>query len=576
MANAPQMKIPIGADTSDFDKGARKVKQEMKDLEKVSGDAFGAIGAALGVDTTKLNQFSSALSGLGQKLQAAGTEGTKAFGAILTAIGPIAGAVAGIGLAAATTAFKVLNEEAENFKSTIAGANIELATTAYIQTYKQVLHDINVEIGKTMAETESKMDKATGTAWAKITQFFISGAFGNLVTLGTPYGSTAGLDAYGKSLEKAEGAASRAEELTKEIFDLERKRAANMERVSELSYKIAEQERIAREALAAGDVVAAQNAISRARGYITERSRIQLQIEEKISNKMKERVGLAGSTIEEQDAAYAQSMKVFSIKQQEEQQLNTLVRLEKSVSGETTKQATALERSAAAGRELAASMAQILDTYTVGLPGGLDVDTDLTKPIVARAEVQYPEDGVLRNAGEHMGQQIAEGMKIKVADISGEIEGLVTDMAAKLGDILGTLVADLSNGENAWQNFESAAVNAFADMAAAVGKIAIEAGTASLGIQAALKLSPTGAYMAIAAGVALVALSAYAKQSLANVSAGNYAAGAGIVTSSSTSAGAYDYEQRDVYVNVTGTLTAEGDELVAVINNTKKKNLLTT
>ena len=82
--------------------------------------------------------------------------------------------------------------------------------------------------------------------------------------------------------------------------------------------------------------------------------------------------------------------------------------------------------------------------------------------------------------------------------------------------------------------------------------------------------------MAIAAGVALVALSAYAKQSLANVSAGNYAAGAGIVTSSSTSAGAYDYEQRDVYVNVTGTLTAEGDELVAVINNTKKKNLLTT
>ena len=59
------MKIPIGADTSDFDKGARKVKQEMKDLEKVSGDAFGAIGAALGVDTTKLNQFSSALSGLG-------------------------------------------------------------------------------------------------------------------------------------------------------------------------------------------------------------------------------------------------------------------------------------------------------------------------------------------------------------------------------------------------------------------------------------------------------------------------------------------------------------------------------
>ena len=141
MANAPQMKIPIGADTSDFDKGARKVKQEMKDLEKVSGDAFGAIGSALGVDTRQLTQFSSALSGLGRSLQQTGTEGQKAFGSILSSIAPLAGAIAGIGIAGATLAFKSLNSEAEAFKNTVAGANMEMATAAYIDTYRQALRD---------------------------------------------------------------------------------------------------------------------------------------------------------------------------------------------------------------------------------------------------------------------------------------------------------------------------------------------------------------------------------------------------------------------------------------------------
>jgi hypothetical protein len=37
-----------------------------------------------------------------------------------------------------------------------------------------------------------------------------------------------------------------------------------------------------------------------------------------------------------------------------------------------------------------------------------------------------------------------------------------------------------------------------------------------------------------------------------------------------------DFEGREVNVNVTGTLQADGDQLVAVINNSNKKSYYTT
>ena len=101
------MKIGIGADTGDFDKGAKKVKQEMKDLSKVSSDAFGAIGAALGVDVNKIQQFTSALQGLSAKLDQAGQAGTSAFGAIGKSVSAVGVGIAGLGLAAAIAALDI-------------------------------------------------------------------------------------------------------------------------------------------------------------------------------------------------------------------------------------------------------------------------------------------------------------------------------------------------------------------------------------------------------------------------------------------------------------------------------------
>ena len=62
---------------------------------------------------------------------------------------------------------------------------------------------------------------------------------------------------------------------------------------------------------------------------------------------------------------------------------------------------------------------------------------------------------------------------------------------------------------------------------------------------------------------------------MSNIANGNYSASAGMVSTSSSGI-SNDYEGREVNVNVTGTLQADGDQLVAVINNSNKKTYYTT
>jgi len=160
-------------------------------------------------------------------------------------------------------------------------------------------------------------------------------------------------------------------------------------------------------------------------------------------------------------------------------------------------------------------------------------------------------------------------------DVTQEINSMAQDMAVSIGDAMGNLFADLATGENAWGNFANAALSAFGDMAISVGKIAIEMGLATEGIKAALKLG--NPWVAIGAGFALVALGTFVKSSLANVANGaSYSSTANVASSGSSWSSSNDYESREVTVNVTGSLYADGDELLAVINNTEKKNFHTS
>ena len=567
------MKIGIGADTGDFDKGAKKVKQEMKDLSKVSSDAFGAIGNAIGVDTGKLGQFSSALQGIGTKLQQTGNEGAAAFGSILKSIGPVATGIAGLGIGAAVTAFKALKSEAEAFGNTIDGLNLKLSTQAYIDTYRQALHDANSETGKSVGEAMAEWQKGWARFKSNVGATFVQWVAGE---------DTVGLaEAWQKvsaAAEQAEAAAERNEARGSRMADVLKKELQVRKEVADIDLKIAQQQRIIRD-----------NSKSAA-----ERSQAEAEVRDLISQKTEKQKAIAQELYElqaamagETNSSYEEMAKVTSayehwqgILTAEENSMAKIDRYANSIKNSTDETAKNIARIKA----LRESGNKLQAVSSAGIP-----DLSQYNRVQVPAELIVPSQQEFSRFKELVDFQLA-GMDFQIGiELDAEkwqetaqhvADGLKSAMAQgveSMATAVGALLGDLATGQNGWENFANAAISAFGDMAISVGKIAIEAGTSVIALNAALSsMSVAGAYAAIAAGAALVILGSAVKTGMANIAKGNYSSSMGVASSSTTSSLVNAYEQRDVYVNVQGTLVADGDQLLAVINNTDKKNYFTT
>ena len=540
MAREPKMKIGIGADTGDFEKGARKVKQEMKDLNKVSSDAFAAIGNALGVDVGKVQQFSSALAGLGNKLAQTGAEGASAFSKIGGAVTAVGAGIAGLGLAAAIAAFKQLNAEAEAFESTIKGGAIKAQTDAYINAYKQSIRD-QMGTGEEASSWRSSWKEFWATWWANITS--------------------------GNNLEMANEAtqtAKRAKEIAAELYEIERQRKENAVKISQIDAQIAQQREIISDTTRSAAERAA--ALATAQQLIKDKLALQLPLAERQRDLIVEANGLTSTTMKDYDAEIAAKIYVNSLIEQEAAAQRSLLRQQKQIN-------TELKKTVETTNDIVRDLAPLDAVAGISGPRAtVQVPTSLAEPNNVE---EWRWDTVASIGDIHVGVKF-DVNTVKIQEMTKEVESAMQGLATNVGEILGQLAGDLATGGDAWGNFSNAAMSAFADMATAIGKIAIQTGIASLGIEAAITaLGGTGAALAISAGVALVALGAAVKAGLSNVASGNYSASAGVATSSYSSF-ASDYETRDVNVNVTGTLQADGDQLVAVINNTNNKNYYTT
>jgi hypothetical protein len=149
-------------------------------------------------------------------------------------------------------------------------------------------------------------------------------------------------------------------------------------------------------------------------------------------------------------------------------------------------------------------------------------------------------------------------------------EGL-TSMAEGFGEFIG----NLASGQASMGDFGKLIGTVFADMAINVGKVAIGAGMAVLGIKEALmSLNP---YVAIAAGIALVALGYAIKGSLKSA-----ASGGGSASGASSSPGSFTYDTTTtkkaapIEVHITGKLTGKGSDLAAIIDyESNRKRILT-
>lgn len=179
------------------------------------------------------------------------------------------------------------------------------------------------------------------------------------------------------------------------------------------------------------------------------------------------------------------------------------------------------------------------------------------------------------NEKMQMSTEALQPIAQEMIDMSNVINGAFGTMATGVGESIGMLLS----GTGDLQGFAAMVGNTFGDMAIQVGQIAIQTGIAVAGIKAALEsLNP---WVAIAAGVALVALGTAVKGALSGVASGSntFAGGTGIsddTYDTRTGADAWDRESRTVDVNVTGEFRLQGNTLVAAVNRENRRKGLTT
>lgn len=558
--NSAEMKVKATMDNSDLKKKTKESKEALKDFAKVGEDAVSSLGSAFGVNTGKIEQMMSAVRGLGENLSKSGNTGAAALGNLLKGVNGLTAGIAGIGIGAAVAGFKMLKDEAENFKQTVAGANIELATTAYIDTYKQVIHDFNRDLGKGFAETESGWKKFWGTIGSTLKAGFTTGAFA-AGDMPAEYQSQA-IENYSKLLSEAKTKGNEALRLSNEMYKTQREISDASVEWARMEREIAEQKRIAYDKTV--DTKTQQEALAKATELINQRYGEEAELRKRLADLQFEYNGLAESSVADIDKANQLRIQEEATVGRMNNALRELSERQATVTANAQKEAQARKEAAEQAAKMAQSRADLQawkDQATITTPLALPTQAvALETPGIA-----VPVTPELDTAA--------------VIDITNELQTVLTSAFDSIGTSLGGLIGDLATGGDAWSNFSSTAISAFGDMAISVGKMAISTGTVTLGIKAALE--SLNGYVAIAAGVALVALGTAVKTGLSNIAGGNYSAAGAVATSTGSYGSSYSgvgtsFDTRDITVNVRGSLRADGNQLLAVIENENTRRNHTT
>lgn len=556
--SSANLKVKATMDNADLKKKCKDSKDALRDFSKVSEDAVDALGDALGVNLNKFGEISNAIQGLGIKLKDSGDKGVAAFGNLLTGVNSLTLGLAGIGIGTVVAGFKLLSSEAENFKNTIAGANMELATAAYIDTYQQVIHDFNRDVGKGVAETESRFKRFFGTIGAGLRAGIQTGA---LASTGMGEFNTDAFERYANLVDDASTKARTAAEISNEIYTVQRQLSDKAVEWARAERNISEYKRIAYDKTV--DTVIQQQALTNAVELINKRYQEEANLRGRLADLQKEYNGLAESSVEDIEKANQLRVKEEEIISRMNNALRELSERQATITENAEKEAAARAAAAAAAEKMAQRRAEA-DAFA--------------ESMAITSSVNTPNEVVQMKP---VGIAVRPELDVQSAiDVSEELQQIMTSSFETIGVAIGGLIGDLATGGDAWANFADVAISAFADLATFVGKTAIATGTATLGIKAALE--SLNGWAAIAAGVALVALGAAVKASLSNAASGSYGYTGGGVASASGSYGSSSsgfgtgFEMREMTVNVTGTLRADGNQLLTVIENENKRKNHTT
>ena len=560
MAGAPNMKVRATMDNSDLKKKSQESKAALRDFEKTGTDAVGKLGEAFGVNTGKIGQMMSSLRGLGEKMTESGNAGTAAFGKLLTSVNGLTAGLAGIGIAGVVAGFKLLNEEATAFKNTMEGASIDVMTTAYIETYRQALHDFNAETGRTVAEAQASLLKGWSVFLAQLKNEVLN--MDLKTAIAGPLGAAllGGNQGNAAAYEDANAKATEAERIAKRIFDIQRRISDSAVEWARMERDIAEYKRIAYDKTA--DTATQQDALAKATELIRERYVEEARLRKQLADLQSQYNGLVSSSIADIDKANQLRIQEERVVVSMNNALRELSERQATITANVQKEAEA--------RRQAAAFIQQKEAYAADTAEARADLSAFSESLTSQAEMKFPKLEV----------PVMPVLDTKsIVDLSQQLESLLTGSIENLSAGIGNLIGDLATGGDAWGNFADMAISSFGDMAIAIGKMAVSTGVATLGIKAALEsLNP---YLAIAAGAALIALGSAVKAGLSNVAAGNYSASTNVASATGNyGAGSSPintaFENREMTIKVTGTLKAEGSQLVSVIENERTRLAHTT
>ena len=553
------MKVRATMDNSDLKKKSQESKAALRDFEKTGTDAVSKLGEAFGVNTGKIGEMMSSIRGLGVTMQESGNKGVAAFGSMLAGVNGLAAGIAGLGLGAALATFKMLSAEAENFKNTVAGANIELSTQAYIDTYRQFIHDLNRGIGEGVAETQSWWKKYTSTFGTNLKTWFLSGASSAADSFGAA--PVDGLSNYYEAVNGATDAAAEAERIVNEIFQVQRQISDASVEWARQERQIAEYKRIAYDKTVS--LAEQQEALRKAQELIVERYQQEADLRERLADLQAEYNSLASSSVADIDKANQLRIQEERVVASMNNALRELSERQATINAEIAKEVQL--------RQQAAAFIQQKEAYAADTAGArADMAAFTASLETPQLQMNFPKLEV----------PVVPVLDTEaVVDLSQQLESDLTGALENIGAGIGNLIGDLATGGDAWGNFADFAISTFGDMAITIGKMAISTGVATLGIKAALE--SLNGYVAIAAGVALIALGSAVKAGLSNVAAGNYNASTNVASATGNyGAGSSPintaFENREMTIKVTGTLRAEGSQLVSVIENERTRLAHTT
>jgi hypothetical protein len=270
----------------------------------------------------------------------------------------------------------------------------------------------------------------------------------------------------------------------------------------------------------------------------------QISVEKERLDIMKEQLAISAQdpTDEQRRAVAEQEAKIATLMREQAEQLKSLNR-ERKAADAAVRAELDLEVKKLQTLQLIDDKANISN---IKMPDFSQITNSLKAPIAALKEV-----------------------KTTMIDISEAASSSLESAALNVGEFLGALAL----GDAGIGDFAKVMAASFADLAVTIGKITIKAALAVAGIDAALK-NPAMWPVALAAGVALVAIGSMVKGALASA-----AGGGGVSSASTMSSGGGSVssaQPQNITISLTGKLIAEGGALVAVLNQENMRRKVST